>query len=324
MHFKYIDNSLKEEWEKLAASTPESGFMQTFLWADFRRQMGWKTFKIGMFQKEELIGGAVVMKFNLDQTSFLYIPEGPVLNYGDPKTAQNFKLLIKEIDKLVTKEEEFKTTHLRVEPRLTYLPAFFQHFQKAPTDMEPKQTLMIDLTQPEDKILANMKPKCRYNIRVAQRFGIQIISGLNESLLGIFLSLYNQTKQRNNFKGKEDWYFTTLYQLLVNNPTRGRFYLASWNGKPLAAALVMFFGDRATYFYGGSADTDKDKMAPYLLHWQIIKDAKAQGFKWYDFWGISQDENKPDSWLGFTRFKRQFGGERFDFIGSYDLTYDYS
>lgn len=322
MQLKYIDNSLREKWEKLVSNTPESGFMQTFLWADFRRQTGWKTFKIGLFEKEKLIGGAIIMKFFFENSSFLYIPEGPVFDYENPNTEQNFKLLIKEINKLVTETQDFKTTHLRIEPRLSKLPLYFKNFQKAPTDMEPKQTLMIDLVQSEDQILASMKPKGRYNIKIAQKCGIKVTSGLDESYLNVFLSLYNQTKQRNNFEGKKDWYFTVLYRLLINNPKRGKFYLASLNNKPLACALVMFFGQRASYFFGGSAATDKEKMASYLLHWQIIKDAKSQGFKWYDLWGISQNEKLQDSWSGFTRFKRQFGGERFDFIGCYDLVYE--
>lgn len=319
MKFVYIDESLKKEWEHLVVQTNISGFMQTFFWADFKRLTGWQTFKIGLLDKGKFLGGAIIYKFNFQTSSMIYIPEGPTFDYDHPKTAKYFQFLIKEIKKIAFLEPI--ASHLRIEPRLTKLPNFFQSFRKAFHDMEPKQTLMIDLTQSEDQIIASMKPKGRYNIKVAQKNGITVECGLSDLLLKQFLLLYHQTKTRNSFKGKEDWFFATLLNLLKKEQA-GKFYLASLNGKPLAAALVLFFGKRATYFFGGSANCNKEKMAPYLLHWEIIKEAKIKECKWYDLWGISPQEETTDSWSGFTQFKLQFGGIRFDFIGSYDLIYD--
>lgn len=322
MKFGYIGESLKADWEQLIAKRTESGFMQTFFWSEFKRQTGWETFKIGVFEEEKLIAGAVVMKFYYGNTSFLYIPEGPVLDYSNSSSKKYFSSLIKEIKKIVELEKEFKTTHLRVEPRINFIPDYFKNFKKAPYDMEPKQTLMIDLTQPEDKILALMKPKGRYNISVAQKFGVKVKFYKDISVLKTFLDIYHQTKERNKFKGKEDDFFEKITPLLINDK-KGKFYIAYSEGRPLAAALVIFFGNRASYFFGGSLDTDREKMATYLLHWEIIKDAKANGYSLYDLWGIAEDENDTkNSWYGFTKFKRQFGGERYNFIGTYDLVYD--
>ncbi len=322
MNFGYIDQAHQLEWEKLVAETPESGFMQTFFWADFKRQTGWETFKIGIFEDKKLIGGAIIMKYYFGNTSFLYIPEGPVINYADDQSKNIFKAFIREIDKLVTFWGKHPTTHLRIEPRLDKLPAYFKDFVKAPYNLEPKQTLMIDLNLKEEEILASMKPKGRYNIKVAERFGIEIKSDDSTSALPTFLNIYRQTKSRNSFKGKEDWYFESLAPLLPSSK-KGQFYTASYQGKILAVALVIFFGERVSYFFGGSTDTDKEKMAPYLLHFEIMKEAKSKGYRFYDLWGIAEKEDdETNTWHGFSKFKRQFGGKRFDFIGTYDLVYN--
>src|SRR3989338_8328575 len=96
-----------------------------------------------------------------------------------------------------------------------------------------------------------------------------------------------------------------------------KLYFAEFKGKPISTALISFFGDTATYLHGGSSNQERNVMAPYLMHWHIIKLAKAQGQKYYDFHGISEDK-----WPGVTRFKKGFGGYELNYPGTFDLAYD--
>ena len=190
MDFGYIDLFLQKSWEGLVKTNPASGYMQSFFWSEFKNMLGWKTFKIGIFDQGKLTGGAVVAKFPFSKNkNILYIPEGPVLPYQDPKSKEMFHNLMREIDKIADLKGESLTTHLRIEPKLTKLPAFFGRFQKAPVNQQPLSTLMIDLGKPEQEILEQMKPKGRYNIKVAQKHGVEVYQSTPQAGLSDFLNI---------------------------------------------------------------------------------------------------------------------------------------
>lgn len=323
MQFKYIDQSLQKEWESLIKSNSASGFMQSFFWTKFTNLLGWTTFKIGTFADKRLIGGAIVTKFKTDNGhNYLYIPEGPVLSYSALNSTEVFDGLITEIDKIADLKGSSLTSHLRIDPKLTALPAFFKRFQKAPIDLEPLRTLLVNLSLSQEEILAQMKPKGRYNIKVAQRHGLKVTSTDLQSGLNNFLKFYHQTVDRRQFEGKEESYFTNLVTA-INNPADAKMFFVKDQNSILAVALVIFYGELVTFLFGASSDTRREKMAPYLLQWEIICQAKKMGFSWYDFYGIVPDEhdlNHP--WQGFTAFKKKFGGEEVKYIGAYDFIYN--
>lgn len=323
MQFAYIDESRKIEWEKLVSQNPLSGFMQSFFWTNFTNLLGWPTFKIGVFDNNHLIGGAVVTKFKTNNGhNYLYIPEGPVIPYESLDSVKIFDGLIAEIDKIADLKGDSLTSHLRIDPKLTTLPDFFNRFQKAPINLEPLRTLLIDLSKPQEQILAQMKPKGRYNIKIAQRYGLKVTSSNLQSGLNDFLKFYHQTVDRRQFEGKEEKYFVDLVTA-VNNPTTAKMFFVKDQENILAVALVIFYGKLATFLFGASSDSSREKMAPYLLHWEIICQAKEMGFHQYDFYGIVPDENELNHpWQGFTAFKKKFGGEQVKYIGAYDFAYN--
>lgn len=323
MQFKYIDPSIQEEWENLTKTNPASGYMQSFFWAEFKNLLGWETFKIGVLDKNKLIGGVIVAKYShYKDKNILYIPEGPILPYDHPQVEEIFHSLMGEIDKLADLEGKQLTSHIRIEPKLTVLPSFFSRFQKAPIDQQPLRTLMIDLNPSEEQILEQMKPKGRYNIKVAQRYGVEIPQTDPREGLKDFLKLYAQTRKRDLFEGKDSAYFERLIYVL-SQTNNAKFFFAKFNNQILSGALVLFWGDIATFLFGASSNLHRETMASYLLHWEIIKEAKKKGCKLYDFYGISPDENDLNHpWQGFTNFKKKFGGLEIRYIGAYDFIYN--
>jgi peptidoglycan pentaglycine glycine transferase (the first glycine) len=322
MLFRHIDESRKEEWEKLVSQNPASGFMQSFFWTNFTNLLGWPTYKIGIFDNEQLIGGAVITKFKMDNDrNYLYIPEGPVIPYNSPESDKIFDGLIAEVDKIADLKGENLTSHLRIDPKLITLPSFFKRFQKAPIDLEPLRTLMIDLFLSEEQILTQMKPKGRYNIKVAQRYGLKVVSTDLRSGLKDFLKFYHQTVDRKQFEGKDEKYFNDL--AVAADAEMTKMFFVKDNEEILAVAIIIFYGKTVTFLFGASSDLNREKMAPYLLHWEIICQAKEMGFGEYDFYGIVPDENDLDHpWQGFTTFKKKFGGKEIKNIGAYDFVYN--
>lgn len=312
-----------DEWEILAKNHAAGGFHQSFNWAKFQQTQGWESYKIGLFdaKTDKLVGGAITLEFSFSNgTSFLYIPEGPIINYeNEEELFWQWKALEMAIHSIIKISKKEKTTHVRIEPRITNCPAWFlSKFQKAPINLQPKYTQVVSLAESEDKILAQMKQKCRYNINLASKKGVEIreIEKIGSKELDEFFKLYDQTRKRNDFDGKGKKFFEEYIKTCKGF---SKMFLATVGDEILAAMIIVYFGDRATYLYGASSDKNKELMAPYALHWQIMKDAKARGFKEYDLWGIHhsvEDEDHP--WHGITRFKKQFGGKQIDLVGAYD------
>ena len=316
----HISEDHKEVWHDLVSKNPAGGFQQGFEWAKFKQSQGHETFKIGLFRVEDdkLVGGCVILKYSFsNKVNFLYIPQGPILDYSNQDSLfRQWRALKIAIFSIVSMDKESLTTHIRVEPRLESIPDWFlAGFDKAPINLLPRYTEEIDLSSDLDSLLANMKQKCRYNIRLAERKGVnvEVISG---DKVEEFFKIYETTYIRNKFEGKNLQFFETLIKSM---PNTSKIYLASFNGTPLSASILLKFGDVATYLYGASSNNMRELMAPYAMHWNMIKDAKELGCKKYDFWGIAKNlDDKDHEWYGLTKFKKQFGGYQKDLVGSYD------
>jgi lipid II:glycine glycyltransferase (peptidoglycan interpeptide bridge formation enzyme) len=324
MRFGYIDREHQDEWEALVKGNPASGYMQSFAWSEFKQLLGWDTFKIGMYEHDDLVGGAVVSKFSYTPCrNALFISEGPVLPYTKPQQcAALFHSLMKEIDSVANLAGATLTSHLSVEPKLTQLPLFFDRFHKAPIDQLPLRTLHIDLTQSEQSLWNGMHQKCRYNIHLAEKHGVTVTNVSLKQGWRSFYSLYKDFTERKKFEGKDKQYFNCLsycYPTLEN----AHVYLAHYRGSLLDAAIVLSFGDTATFLYGASSALNRKHMSSYLLHWQIMKDVRAQGYHWYDLYGLTPIEGDVSHpWYGFSEFKQKFGGSVIQYTGAYDFIYN--
>lgn len=315
----HIGEKKKEEWERLVAGNRRSGFHQSFGWAKFKQLDGWDTYKIGLFAAadDRLVGGAVIYEFGFsDGTSFLYLPEGPVLDYDDEeKLFWQWRALETALHSIVKLKAEETTTHIRIEPRSETLPEWFRSgWHKAPLNLQPRHTQVVSLVPGESAIAAAMKPKGRYNIRIAQKRGVTVATA-PVAEVGDFFRLYRKTCVRDKFEGKDKEMFLRLFEGMGR---QAELFFAEAAGRRLATAIVMYYGGRATYLYGASDDEQRNYMAPYLLHWEIMMEAKRRGYREYDFWGVAPSLDKPHEWAGLTVFKKKFGGEQLDLVGAWD------
>jgi len=176
--------------------------------------------------------------------------------------------------------------------------------------IQPKQTLRIDLAKSEDEILKAMHQKTRYNIGLAEKRGVRIEE---RNDIEVFFKLLETTTARDGFRMHPRAHYETILSTLD-----AKLFFASYNEQPIATALVTFFGTTAYYLHGASANEHRDVMAPYLLHWSIMREAKRRGCTVYDLWGI--DEKK---WPGVTRFKRGFAPktEATTYEGTFDVPF---
>ena len=263
----------------------QQSFLQSREWEKFQEMLGRKIWRVEgrLIIRHDLPGG-----FN-----YLYAPH----------LAELTGSFLREVADVARKE---KSIFLKIDPvkNLQPLAVNFQ-FRKS-QNLQPQKTVIADLTKSEEELLGGMHPKTRYNIRLAERKGVYVFKcdrARIKSFVDAFWELLSATSRRDAFYSHSERHYQKLIGIsgdqFINN-----LFFAEYRGEVLAAALVNYYGKRATYLHGASSEIHKNVMAPHLLHWRIMQDAKSSGFEVYDFWGI--DEKK---WLGVTRFKMGFGGE---------------
>jgi lipid II:glycine glycyltransferase (peptidoglycan interpeptide bridge formation enzyme) len=196
--------------------------------------------------------------------------------------------------------------------------------------VQPRRTLVVDLSGSEAEILARMKQKTRYNIGLARKKNIIIRAAQSTADLETFTRLMRLTGARDHFGVHSAGYYRTAYDLF--HPLgQCELLLASYQGEVLAAVMAFALGRRAWYFYGASSDRERNRMAPYLAQWEAMRWAKARGALTYDLWGVPDEpeqtleaefEMRRAGLWGVYRFKRGFGGRLVRTVGAWDRVYN--
>lgn len=293
------------EWNQHLLKHPDTHLLQTGEWGELKSAFGWKPVRI-------VSGEAGV------QILFRKLPLGFTIGYL-PKPAFSFQLLAvseelwREIDDVCRKQ---RAVFCKLEPdawdsNFSLQPSAFS-FSKH--NIQPPRTILIDIKGSDDEILARMKQKTRYNIRLAEKKGVTVRAWDD---IESFHKMMLVTGGRDGFGVHSLEYYRRACDLL-HPKQMGEILVAEYEGKPLAALFVARNGNRAYYLYGASTDEERNRMPTYLLQWEAMKWAKARGCDEYDLWGVPDEdeatleasfEKRHDGLWGVYRFKRGFGGE---------------
>ena len=316
MGFK-IEPINKEEQDKILTSTSHSPFLQSHAWGEFQEKIGRKTHIFGVFSKEKPVGVVSAFQVQARFNSYLYVPWGPVLNKWEKGMVEELSVNFRSIAK------NEKLDFIRLEPRVMgeSEAATLEKigFKKTRSFTQPECTAILDLSKSEEELLSSMSPSTRYNVHNVERKGVKVRQGDGQDI-EVFEKLLTQTAERHKFTVDiHPGYYKKQYETLKEENMMGIF-VAEFEKEPLAAALVTFFGDTATYLYAASSRSQPKLRAPYLLIWKSIKESKKRGYKYFDFWGIAPKDASPShSWAGVTNFKMSFGGERVCYAPVFDL-----
>lgn len=180
----------------------------------------------------------------------------------------------------------------------------------------PENTLVIDLTQSEEDILADMKSKGRYNIRLAEKKGVEVVASDD---VEAFYQLLQETTARDDFSGHPEAVYRKMLESFGDN---GFLLLAKYEGVVIAGGIFLFHEGTATYYYGASGNAHRNVMAPYLVQWNAMQEAKKRGCEWYDFLGIAPDNAAKEHRLsGVSEFKEKFGGVRHQYAPAFEIVH---
>lgn len=309
-------------WDKFMAAQKGSQFLQSFLWGEFKENLGLEIIRLGVFEKEKMIMAAQLIKNELPLGNYyLYAPRGPVFDgkAGKEKWEKAFLLFQKEAEEIARKSG---AAFLRIEPALTKNIFFdFEKFGFKPSFCtQPPDTVMINLSQSEEEILKKMNPKTRYNIGLAGRRGVKISFSREAKEIDPFYDLVEAVSRREKIGCFSKDYYKKMFEVF-SREDRAEWAKAEYKGRTLVINLIIYFGDTASYNHGGSSDEHRNVMAPHLTQWESIRRAKARGGRFYDFRGIAPSDDPNHKWAGITRFKKGFGGETTHYPGAYDLAF---
>jgi lipid II:glycine glycyltransferase (peptidoglycan interpeptide bridge formation enzyme) len=321
--------------------TAAANFLQSPFWAEFKERFGWRAFSFFFeYEADSTVREAPLMvlcRRLAGTVSFAYIPWGPPLDYNTDKDSL-LTALARALRPLLPPDIAF----LRLDPPWYAegqdVPGLAPPWVKASTSIQAPDTVLLDLRDEPEVILARMKSKWRYNVRlggkkVTVRQAAQSAAWTDdgEQALACFYTLLRETAARDKIAIHSFDYYRNLFELAGEKgpDIDVRLYLADLAGVPagtpatlpVAGIITLFRGAEAVYLYGASANEHREVMAPYALQWQAIQDAKNAGALRYDFFGIPPNDNPRHPMAGLYRFKTGFGGTIIHRPGTWDFPY---
>ena len=318
MHIKELIN--QEEWDSFAKNYPYAYFLQSYNWAQVNNDLGNKVYQYGIYDEDKLVGiflGILqtATKGPVSYKSFI-LPAGPLIDYSS-------KDLVNEVFEFISNlAKKEGADFIRIRPPLLNTAentALFANlgFKKAPMHLHAETTLQLDLTLSEEELLKQMRKTTRYSIRKAERDEVTIECTTDPNKGNIIYNLQSETVGRQHFTPFPLRYFVSQLEYFGKN-NEALLYIANFENVPVAAALIVFFGQTAVYHLGASCDKYRNLTASQLIQWQAIKEAKKRGCLYYNFWGIIEEENQKHPWYGLSLFKKGFGGQVVKFVPAHD------
>jgi peptidoglycan pentaglycine glycine transferase (the first glycine) len=351
-------------WNSIISRLPSPHFLQTHEWGQVKAKYGWiplyaiwtsdgtfiviKDTDTLPLDTDNCIAAALILKRQILRSGFsarlsiLYSPKGPLLDWTDEP------LRNRVLNDLQTFARKQGAIFLKMDPDLllgTGVPGGEEDVKDAggqalvnelkrrgwaysSDQIQFRNTVLVDLTASEEALLARMKQKTRYNVRLAGKKGVDLRIGNNDDFSMLY-KMYAETSVRDGFVIRDEDYYQTVWQLFVSNPQSAienqkseiafaEPIIAEVDNEPVAAIFVFYFAGRAYYVYGMSRIAHREKMPAYLLQWEAIKRAKAYGCTVYDLWGAPEVFDEGDSMWGVYRFKEGLGGQVVRTLGAWD------
>lgn len=314
------------QWNALASQLPGAHILQSWQWGELKSRYGW--------QAQRLAWGVEAAAQVLTRSALrglvkvMYVPRGPVLDWS------NAALRAQVLDDLQTLARRERAILLKLDPDVplaTGLPGIetahksgvalqtelmARGWRFSPDQIQFRNTVTLSLTYTADELLAAMKQKTRYNLRLAAKKGVRVRPG-SAADFDLLYRLYAETSVRDGFVIRSAEYYKDVWGTLMQAGL-AQPLIAEVEAEPVGGLVLFKFGRTVWYFYGMSRDAHREKMPNHLLQWEAIRWAQAQGCQMYDFWGAPDEFVESDSMWGVWKFKEGFGGQIVRGLGAWD------
>lgn len=352
-------------WNAAIARLPNPHFLQTWQWGQVKAKYGWQPIfliwdsercsvfsnQYSVFSEQlpdmnQIRAAAMVLKKTViaggmaARLCLLYCPKGPNLDWSDLPLR---KRVLDDLERLARQQGAI---FLKLDPDVAMgigIPGtetemtepggeavradlLRRGWRFSEEQIQFKNTVLLDVSIPEEEMLARMKQKTRYNARLAAKKGVTVRAGTESDWPRLY-KMYAETSARDGFVIRDENYYRTVWQVfnqssIVNRQSSmplAEPLIAEVEGEPVAALVLFAFAGRAYYVYGMSREAHRDKMPNYLLQWEAMKWAQARGCSVYDLWGAPDAFDERDSMWGVFRFKEGLGGQVIRTLGAWDF-----
>ncbi len=304
-----------QEWQEFVATRDEANFLQSAEWAAANEAVGHTVVRGGVAGPAGLVAGWQGLVKDARRGRYLEVPGGPLVDWTDEPVAREI------IDQLKAAGQVHGCVFVRIRPQAIDSEVMRARLgalglRVAPFHLHAEHTNILDLTQSEDDILAGMRRQTRYEVRAAEKKGLQVSWRADEAAVEEFFALQADTARRQGFIPPSHEFLAAQVAAFGDC---ARIYRAEKDGVLLNLALVLFSGREADYFEAASTPDSRNYPGAYAVQWQAIRDARAMGKTRYNFWGIAYSGDPRHRYAGVTTFKRGFGGEDTTYVPAHDL-----
>jgi peptidoglycan pentaglycine glycine transferase (the first glycine) len=330
MHSEIITE--RDQWNALLRPLPYAHVLQSWEWGMFKQATtGWQPERHAFYRADgSLLGAASILTRRIGPFRVIYVPKGPAIDYHDPKA------VVSVLDYLQDYAKSKRAIWLKIDPDIigaTGEPdteddqadangqAIIQRlkgrgWQFSDDQVQFRNTITIDLTHPEDDILMAMSQNTRRKVRTATKKGVTVRDATLDDLDTLY-ALYSVTGERDDFLIRPPAYYEKAWRDFMQAGL-AHALIAEYEGHAIAHVILFHFGRTCWYFYGASSNQERNRMPNYLLQWEAMRWAKAQGYTRYDMWGAPNDFIETDTMWGVYQFKRGFRGTVTRHIGAWD------
>lgn len=323
-------------WNEHIAASPYGDVLQCLEWGELKKP-DWRPLPlfVGPADKPDAI--ALILRRSIPRTGrcIFYIPRGPILDWNNREAARAL------IEKLKSEAKRQRAILIKIDPAVPAstpgIAELLKELGFVPSPdaansfggTQPRFVMKLDISGGEEDVTKRFHQKWRYNIRLANKKGIEVKTDCSRDDVKIFHDIYRVTAERDGFTGRPLSYFEKLWDVLVEKGL-AKFFVTSYEGKPLSAAICFLLGKQCWYVYGASSNEERNRMPNHAMQWAMIQWAREQGCEVYDFRGVhdikSEDgkvlENLMESPDGLVKFKAGFGAQLVEYCGEWDLVID--
>ncbi len=327
-HAKLIGQKEKKYYNDFVAAAAKGHILQSYEWGEIKGKGEWQPLRLLLEDSAGNPQAAISIlqrKIPVLGKNIFYAPRGPV---GDIHDEVLMDSLFAEVKKLAQKRQAI---FLKLDPDIPSTDMVFRNYlQKRGfisaekgegfSGVQPKYVFRLDITPDEETLFANLHHKTRYNIRLAQKRGVEVRDDCGKDELPEFYRILKETTERDKFLVRSYDYFADLWDYLMPAGYL-KLFMAYYQEKAIAGTLAFVFGDKAWYIYGASSNEHRNVMPNYLLQWEMIRWAQKSDCVMYDFRGVPGNLSEDNPLYGLYRFKKGFNGEYTEFVGEYDLVF---
>ncbi len=321
----------RREWNEFIAASPYGDVLQCWEWGELKQRTGWQPLPVAVERGGKLAAACLVLKRPLPALGkcLFYAPRGPIIELGDYAAAAQLGAAIRQL------AVRHRAVAVKMDPAIeagdeagcrTLAATGFEPTAAAATGfgaIQPRYVMKVDISAPQEQLLAGFASKWRYNIRLAQRKGVVVKAAASRDEMDVFYDLLVITARRDGFVIRARSYFHDIWELLVE-PGLASLFLAYVDEEAVAGAVVFLLGRQCWYVYGASSNRHRNKMPNHLLQWEIMRWAKAQGCTLYDMRGVAKEvdgQPQDEALAGLNRFKRGFNARYVEYVGEWGAVF---